>query len=193
MCIRDRQKAIRDAEQSRSDVLNAAAGAVWRKLITHQEDLAEQQEKGLLDRYEAALAAGQTEEADRLFVEIHRLLEEEAGGQAGEAIRQARSYYTRVVQGVQGDLQVYRSALAEYAKGPELFVNRMWQNTRERIMRMPGVTKHFTSGVANEIRIKLGEDPEQRRLDAIERLREEGAQYDYQNAQHMQRVPDSEP
>jgi hypothetical protein len=71
-----------------------------------------------------------------------------------------------------GDVEVYDNVLDEYLNSRELFVNRMWEQTRQRILQSKGVKKHLLAR-ANEIRIKVGEDPEQKRLDETEALQRE--------------------
>jgi regulator of protease activity HflC (stomatin/prohibitin superfamily) len=193
MAENERQKSIREAETARSEALNGAAGAAWRELVSHKDDVTGEQQVGLIDQYDAALAAGESDKAKALLDEINTLLETKAGGNAGERLRQAKSFYTQVVQAVQGDLGEYRAALVEYKRSPALFLNRMWQRTRARIMQNDGVTKHFTSSIFSEIRIEVAPDPEQRRIDELNKLRREQLEYDYMGPQHLRPVMPEEP
>ena len=50
-----------------------------------------------------------------------------------------------------GNIQAY----SEYLENHELFVHRMWQQTRQKVLRYPEVKKHFLPDAVDEIRITV--------------------------------------
>ncbi|MCB9850065.1 MAG: protease modulator HflK [Phycisphaerales bacterium] len=172
----EKQKLIREAEQKADDILNQAAGEQYKTLLAK------------MDEYELAVDTKRTEDADRLLSEIDGMLTTSVGGAAGRAIRRANSYYTNVVQAVRGDVDEYRAALEEYTTSPELFIHRMWERTRERVLQLEGVKKHFVPSIMDELRIKIGPDPEQRKIDEQRKLQEEAANYDFSTPKGIRRI-----
>ncbi|NOX57406.1 MAG: hypothetical protein GXP29_00925 [Planctomycetes bacterium] len=180
----DRDKSVQEAQQDKNKILNATAGVAWRKLITHS-DANRQKSVGLLDRLDEAIANGDEAAKTALEAEIDDLLEHEVSGLAGQRIRLARGYYTQVVQQIDGDVDQYHAVLDEYLASPELLVHRLWEQTRQRVLRLPGVTKHFVAGAADELRIHVEPDPEQKKQDEIERLQKEAEGYKFAPEQKL--------
>ena len=164
----EKQKAIRDAEQKMSNILNQAAGAAYEDLLA------------LLDERDLAEAENNATETAGRDEEIDDLLESRAGGNAGRDVRRAKGFYTQVVQQVQGDVEQYHAALDEFLESRNLFVHRMWEQTRQRILQSKEVKKHILPERVNEIRIHVGPDPEQRRIDEQEALEKEAERYDFE-------------
>lgn len=172
----EKNRLIREAEQKRTEILNRAAGEAYTELL----------EK--LDAHDLAVAQERVANADQLAREIDDMIERRVGGDAGRAIREARSFYSNVVQQMRGDVDQYNAALAEYLATPDLFIERMWQQARARIMVNESVRKHFLPKAMNELRIKVGVDPEQRRLDEQRKLREEARQRDFSTPEKIHAI-----
>jgi hypothetical protein len=111
-------------------------------------------------------------------MEIDGMLESEASGKAGAMVRRAKGFYTETVQKVRGDVEEYEAALEEYLESPDLFVARMWEKTRRKVLQYNEVKKHF--GTGDEWRIKIGPDPRQREIDETRRLQEEAAKHRFE-------------
>lgn len=174
----ERDKVVQEAQQEHIKILNSAAGAAWRKLITYTPRSGETH-IGLLDRLDDAIADGDETARLALESEIDEVLENETSGMAGQRIRLARSHYTRVVQQIDGDVDQYQALIDEYLESPDLLVHRLWEQTRQRVLQQPGVTKHFVAGNARELRIHVEPDPKQAALDEILKLRLESEGYEF--------------
>lgn len=172
----EKNKLIRSAEQKATDILNKAAGAQHEELLRR------------IDAFNLLVAQNKSAEAAQAWQELDAMLEDEVGGDAGRRVREARSYYTNVVQQVRGDVEQYQAALSEYLAAPQLFIERMWEDTRARLMQNDGVKKHFVMPLADELRIKIGEDPEQRRIDEERKLRQDQEQQDFSTPGGFHRV-----
>ncbi len=174
----ERDKAVQEAHQQRIKVLNATAGNSWRELATYQTRTGERH-VGLLDQLDAAIETNDEAKQKKLEAEIDQILENEASGAAGEQIRLARGYYTKVVQQIEGDVDQYHAVLDEYLESPDLLIHRLWEQTRQRVLQQKGLTKHFVASNAMELRIHIEPDPEQAARDETERLRQESDAYEF--------------
>jgi membrane protease subunit HflK len=155
---------IREARQQRADMLNAAAGASYDLLLRKVEAL------------DAAQARGDQDAVAALEEEIDNLLETQATGIAGAAIRRERASYTQVVQAMRGDVEEFEVLLEEYQRTPRLLIDRLWQDTERRILGSPGVTKWFVPPNVNEVRLPLAPDPrDKRRAEEAKYKQEEDA------------------
>lgn len=167
------------ADQERNDLLNKTAGAVYPKLLAR------------LDEADAARAAGDTERLAEMEREIDRILSQEASGAVGSWIRDAEANYTRVVQGLRGDVEEYEKLVGEYEQTPRLLIERLWQETKQRVLSYPGVTKYWLPAGQKEVRIKIGPDPRARREAEIEEYKEKkGSQFEEPPPQYEIVVPD---
>ncbi len=172
-----KQKEIRTAEQRRTDILNEAAGPAYEELIA------------LLDEHDAAEAAGNEETLLQVRANIDNLLDNKVAGAAGRAIKNARGFYTQVVQQVKGEVEEYHASLDEFLNARELFLHRMWEKTRQQVLTYDGVKKHMISPMADEIRIKIGPDPEQRRIDERKKLQKEAEEHEFELPGKVHMVP----
>ncbi len=148
-----RTAKIREAKRQRGDLLNGAAGACHEKLLAE------------IDKLDAARVGGDEGEAARIEAEIDRILEHEAAGLAGAAIRHERAYYTQAVQAVRGDVEQFEALLAEYQRTPQLLIDRLWSETERRILGSTGVKKFYLPPGQKEIRIPLTPDPRDKRAE----------------------------
>lgn len=155
-----KQTAIRTAEQMRNEILNQTAGAAHERLIN------------LIDEMEEAQDSGDHRRVETLAADIGRIVEFEASGEVGRMIRQANSYYTYVVQSMRGDAEQYEVLLAEYRSQPELLMSRLWQETKQRLLSMPDVTKVYRPG-GTLFRLRIGLDPRQREREETQEYQQE--------------------
>jgi len=158
-----RKTTIQEAQQRANKLLNETAGGAHLTLAALFRDL------------DAARAAEDTARVDHIEQEVERVLVEEATGDAGAQIRAADAEYTETVQGLRGDVEQFQLLLAEYQRTPRLLIDRLWEQTRKRIMGYPDVTKYYLPPGATEVRIKVYPDAEQRRQAEIEALKHESA------------------
>jgi regulator of protease activity HflC (stomatin/prohibitin superfamily) len=150
---------IQRAKQERNEILNQTAGRAHRELIEKLHEL------------ELAKAAGDQEQLAALDLQIDEILEK-APGEAGAMIREARAEYTETIQRLRGDVEEYESLLTEYRTTPRLLIDRLWHDTRRRLLTNPGVTKYYLPPGKKELRLLIYPDPEDRRLDEIELYRQ---------------------
>lgn len=152
-----KQSRIRDAEQKRTTILNEAAGAAHQQLIE------------LLDRIDESKKDGESTET--LKHELDLLLTTKVEGHAGRMIKDAGSYQAVAVGQMKADVELYQTLVPEYERNPGMLVNRLWEDTREKIMRYPGVTKVYVPS-QTQVRIHVGLDPEQTRIEEAKQLQE---------------------
>lgn len=150
-----KQTRIRDAEQKRTTMLNEAAGAAHARLIE------------LLDAIERAKEDNKSTE--ELQAELDILLDTKVEGRAGRMIKDAGAYQSVAVGQMKADLELYRTLVPEFERNPRLLVGRLWEETREAIFGYPGVTKVYVPA-GTQIRIHIGLDPEQTRIEESKRL-----------------------
>jgi len=156
-----KQRVIRDAEQEAANVLNQAAGGSYTVLLD------------AIDDYEDAVADGDAERSAAAEAQVDEILENTAAGEVGWMIAGARSYYTSAVQGIQADIERYRSMQDEFARNPTLLVARLVEDAFQEILTRPGVTKIYLPTGAKEVRVKIGPDPQQRQLDEAEQYKKQ--------------------
>ena len=152
---------IQEAHQTANRLLNQTAGAAHAVLIA------------TLDELEVARAGQDAQRAAELEAKVDRILDNEAAGEVAAQLRGAQAEYTAVVQGLRGDVEQFRVLLAEYQQTPRLLIDRLWQQTRKRILSSPGVTKYFLPAGSKQVRVKVQPDPEARRRAEMERLKKE--------------------
>lgn len=147
-----KQKKIREAEQERTKTLNEAAGANYKALVEALDAVENDDTPENRARCEDALM--------------------NAEGKAGEMIKTAGAYSSIVVGRMQSDVDQYRTWLPEYLRSPDMLIERLWEQTRERIFSNPRVTKIYVPRGLKEFRFTIPLDPEQRRDDEAHQARE---------------------
>jgi regulator of protease activity HflC (stomatin/prohibitin superfamily) len=153
----EKQRQIRLAEQERTRILSEAAGATYSRLLDLQ------------DQMDTATAE---DDRERLRRDLDRMLMEEVEGKAGQLIKDAGAYHSKVVNRIQSDVERYRTLLPEYERNPSLLIARLWEQTRDRIVSSTGVTKFYWPSGGKELRLNIPLDPEQTRMDEEIRLQE---------------------
>lgn len=153
-----KQQRIRAAEEERTTILNGAAGAVYPRLIRLLDDL---------DRRGSEMGS-----ADALRVKLDRMLHNDVEGEAGRRIKAAGAYRAKVVSRMESDVDRYRTLLPEYKRNPMMLINRLWEETKQRIFASPGVTKIYLPAGLKEFRLKIPRDPEESRIQEERRLQQ---------------------
>ncbi len=64
---------------------------------------------------------------------------------------------------IESDVKRYRTLLPEYRRNPLVLLNRLWQETRERIFSYDGVRKFYRPEGIRELRLRIPLDPEEER------------------------------
>jgi len=172
----EKQQSVNEAIQKSNDMLNRVAGAAHRELLD------------AISALDAAEAAGDNEAAGKAQAQIDELLDTRVAGLAGNRINQAKAFYTQTLQRIQGDLQRYNAALDEYLVSRDLFVNRMWQRTRRKVLNYDGLDKNLLPPGPMEIRIKVPPDPKVREIEEKRQLEKEAEQYKFRSQEHARIV-----
>lgn len=172
----EKQQTVNEAIQRSNDMLNRVAGAAHQELLD------------AINALETAEAAGDNDATGKAQAEIDDLLETRVAGLAGNRINQAKAFYTQTLQRVQGDLQQYNAALDEYLVSRELFVNRMWQRTRRKVLNYDELEKNLLPPGAMEIRIKVPPDPKAREIDERRQLEKEADHFKFRSQEHARIV-----
>ena len=84
-------------------------------------------------------------------------------------IKDAGAYQAVAVGQMKADVELYTTLVPEFERNPALLVGRLWEQTRETILRYPGVTKMYRPG-KSQFRLHVPLDPEQTRIDEKKRL-----------------------
>jgi regulator of protease activity HflC (stomatin/prohibitin superfamily) len=149
-----KQKKIRDAEQEQEKILSEAAGAGYRRLIRLLDEL-------------------QESDSEELRAELDRMLRHEVEGRAGELIKDAGAYLSVVVGRMRSDVEEYRALVPEYERNASLLIERLWEQTRQKVFDNPGVVKLYRPSGLLEFRVTIPVDPEQTRFDEEQRLQDQ--------------------
>lgn len=158
-----KQKRIREAKQKRDSILNSCAGESYRVILE------------TLDRMESAKQAGDQALVERYREEVNALIER-SGGEVGERIFEAKSYYTEAVQGIEADQEEYDALMDEYLRAPDLLRARLWAETKRKIFGYEELLKYYLPPGQKEVRVVVGPDPQQQRIDEMKRIRKEEEQ-----------------
>jgi len=153
-----KQSKIRDAEQARTKQLSETAGAAYTKLVA------------LLDEFDRAKL--EKSPLAPLQAQLNSMLESEVEGRAGRVIKDAGAFHSVVVGRMQSDVELYRTLVPEYERNPQVLIERLWEQTREEIANARGVTKVYRPP-GTLMRLQIGLDPEQTRIDEENRVKEQ--------------------
>lgn len=163
----ERGQKLRAARQVRTSLLNGAAGEAHNELFK------------LVQAYELAQSAGQTEQAEQLAGVIDAAFDQlrmpaeyggaQIGGEASRLINEATTYRTETVQKVKAEADSFRALLANYREAPELFASRERQRAREAIFTGDVETLYNNGG---QLYLELNADPELSRKREQKRLQE---------------------
>lgn len=147
----EKTKKIDEAKKHATEILNGVAGAAHADL------------RNKFDEYLLARATGEPKSGEARMTEIEDLILNRATGRASQIIQEARSYKKQVLEDIVADAQEYRGYLEEYKRNPHLLFQRLWVDAQEKIMTNPDVTKRYLPGQIDELRLIVGQDPEELR------------------------------
>lgn len=167
-----KQQAVNEAVQKRNDILNGVAGAAHKELLE------------ALDALDQAESSADATAAKTARARIDKLLETQVAGEAGNRLNQAKAFFTQALQRVQGDVQQYQAALDEYLGARNLFVNRLWERTRRKVLSYDQVTKWLLPPGPLEIRVKVPPDPKVREIEEKRQLEKEAQKFKFRSQDH---------
>ena len=172
----ERSQKLSAARQQRTTLLNEAAGEAHDALFK------------LVQEYELAQSAGETEKAEQLARVIDTAFDQlrlpaeyggaAIGGEASRLISEANTYRTETVEKVKSEANSFRTLLANYREAPALFLSRERQRAREAIFTGDVETVYNNAG---QLYLEINTDPdlarrrEQHRLEEEERIARENA------------------
>jgi len=155
------QRAVSDAEGKRNTargeaekILQSAAGPIYRQLVGDPvEPGASTRPAGgpdepynLIRQYDEARNAGETERAARLQKQIDDvLLSDRLGGDASRIIAEARSEKTAIEQRALARERRFRRLLPEFQASGQFMLDRLWAQTRDRILNSPTIEKYYVT------------------------------------------------
>ena len=115
----------------------------------------------LIERFIAATQAGDADTAGKLLEEINRVLDSSGtGGLASQTIERARSLRTAVYEGVRARLKEFQDKLPGYEEAPDLMLQRLWAEVRERVLDLPLTEKYYLPAGDQKIVLRIGRDPD---------------------------------
>lgn len=164
------------------EILSNAAGQSYKKLINAETVLgtgtkaatqpAGAQPKGdkdLIGQYIRARHAGNEEQARQIWSKIDDvLMSSETGGEAAKLVSDADGFRTKIEQSVEARLAEFNKKIEGYEKAPQLTLDRLWADTRDRILGSPLVEKFYLTMGKDKTIVRIGGDP-----DAAKRIRQE--------------------
>lgn len=172
----ERGQKLSAARQQQTTILNEAAGEAHDELFK------------LVQAYELAQSAGETEKAEQLAQVIDNAFDQlrlpdeyggaAIGGEASRLISEANTYRTETVEKVKSEANSFRTLLANYREAPELFTSRERQRLREELFKGDVETVYNNGG---QLYLEINTDPElarkreQQRLEDADRIARENA------------------
>lgn len=163
----ERGQKLSAARQERTSLLNEAAGEAHDALF------------GLVQEYELAQSAGNTEQAEQLAMVIDTAFDQlrlpmelggtQIGGEASRLISEATTYRTETVQKVKSEADSFVALLERYREAPKLFISREREGAREAIFTGDVETIYNNGG---QLYLELNTDPELARKREQRRLEE---------------------
>ena len=151
------EAAIDAARGEAEDILNAAAGPSYRKLVGEpwkpaqpgrweSPDGDDGRKRDLIGQYAAAVADGQTEQAALLLERIEEVLLTEATGEASKIIAEARARSTEIKQQAESRADRFEQVYRQLPKDPaarKLMIERLWAEVRDEVLNSPTVEKYY--------------------------------------------------
>jgi len=157
---RIRNEAIADARNT----LQSAAGAGYVKLVGEAWAPSAgpaDPNNDLIGQYDAARRAGKSEEAAALLGRIDNVLQSrQTTGQAYKILAQAQSDRIATGQAVKKRVEEFRNALPGYKESGQFMLERLWADTRDKILSAKTVEKFYVVLGAGKTIVRIGRDPE---------------------------------
>ncbi|MCE5325688.1 MAG: hypothetical protein LLG01_04685 [Planctomycetaceae bacterium] len=143
-------RKIIEAQSQAEKMLTDAAGEN-AQLLVDVSRITERATRGattqpapLIDRYIAAIEARKPQEAEALLEQIDRVLVSSGTrGEASRILQRAASARTAIETDVKARVTEFENKLAGYKLSPELTLQRLWAETREKILQGPQTMKFY--------------------------------------------------
>jgi len=148
----EKQSALGEAQQKRTEILLAVAGPAYKVLLD------------LMARRDVAMAAGNEALVADLDKQIERVLLDptQTTGEVRQIIQTARANAQRFVTRIKADKKEYEKLLGQYLENREILISRLWEQTKREIFASPGTRKIYLPEGQKEIRIQISRDPRER-------------------------------
>ena len=145
-----------DAEKQRQELLGGAAGEAHEQLWS------------LIREYELATEANDTDAIARLDAQLRKAFTEQKitgsdgtvvpiSGEAAAIVSQAKAFRSEIESAAQRDAENFRRLKKEYDQNPRIFLSRMWEATRQRIMSHPDTETFYLP--PGQFRLFINRDP----------------------------------
>ncbi|HCF93719.1 MAG TPA: hypothetical protein DEW46_01530 [Verrucomicrobia bacterium] len=190
----ERAQKIEGAERDRTRTHNEVAGAGFRPL-SYALDLyesARRLEDGdletksaewirrLMDGEPAGAVLGEyiagLPEDERPLNADELLTADRIGGRVSEIINQAKSYRTMIVAQLRSEADTFRQLLPMYEESPDLVRERLWRDTRERILSGDVEAFYLPDDPGKTLLLEFNRDPAVRRAREQQRLMQSNPQ-----------------
>ncbi len=136
---------ITAAQQRAKDILGRAAGSGFAEV------------QAAIEKYDAARKANQG--VDAAYQELTAVLDSDrVQGDAGTAIKEARGYQISAATNVKTEADSFLKLLPGYQKSPNIVLDRLWQDTRQAILKGDVDTFYIPSDQKNLI-LEINRDP----------------------------------
>lgn len=157
---------VAKANKQRAEILGGAAGEAHEALWN------------LVKQYEIALVANSKEEIARLDTAFAKAfadkkIEVSAGktvaisGEVASAISEAEAFQNQIATSARREAQTFEKLKGDYDANPRIFLNRHWENIRERIFSNPDFETFMLP--PSQIRLHISRDPELQKQREVER------------------------
>ncbi len=153
-----KRQLIQDAEKERVQTLQGAAGAAWEALKEQLDLLGQVEEEA---------------ERERIIAAISRILEEEATGEAGRLIQEAKRDREKLVENMLTRVRRFEILLPQYRENPELVKKQLQIDMLAKLWAQEGVTRFVLPEGENINVLWIDRDPlevreaERRRMEQI--------------------------
>jgi len=160
------KKVIDEARANARSLLIGAAGSRFHMLVDPGPMQLTPPERrdgepfNLIGQYLEAMDAGQDDLAAEKMAEIERvLLSAEISGRVRPIIDKAVAETNSMLDALTGRLRRFEQLLPEYRRNPEFVLQRLWAETRERILASSSVETYYFAPGSGKVILKMDRDP----------------------------------
>ena len=157
---------VAKANKQRAEILGGAAGEAHEPLWN------------LVKQYEIAIEANNKDDIARLEAAFAKAFAEkkiEAGagsavaisGEVASAISEAEAFQNQIATSARREAQTFAKLKTDYDANPRIFLNRHWENIRERIFSNPDFETFMLP--PSQMRLHISRDPELQKQREVER------------------------
>ena len=128
----DRAQKLEQAQQERAKILGETAGEAWPgllKLVEQVESAEKDKNPERIKEAEAKLTEALT--SLKLSADFNNM---QIGGKVAEALNDANTYRTQIVEQVRSESETFSRLLPLYKENPRIVRGRLWQDTKEAIL-----------------------------------------------------------